>query len=168
MNAEPLAGRWRASGAAAPLHRSGNAQPGVTGESQAKSPVAEQASEGIRGWTPPRLLRQLAADGSGLEAELIEAFKTDTATRLERLHDAITKNDATRLRMEAHTIKGSAWQMGADTVASMCQELEAAAGETPLSRLNERMNRLDAHFAEVCRAMTMYTNTSKDCACGSR
>jgi HPt (histidine-containing phosphotransfer) domain-containing protein len=117
------------------------------------SPVSEQASECLRGWTPPRLLLELAANGSGLEAELIEAFKTDTAHRLEKLRHAITNADAARLRMEAHTIKGSAWQMGADSVASMCQEIELAASQTPLAQLDERVDRLEARFVEVCRDM---------------
>ena len=127
-------------------------------ESRADSPVAEQASECLRGWTPPRLLLELAANGSGLEAELIEAFKTDTAIRLERLRRAITSADGARLRMEAHTIKGSAWQMGADSVASMCQEIELAACQTPLAQLDERVDRLEARFVEVCRDMASYSN----------
>ena len=127
-------------------------------ESRADSPVAEQASECLRGWTPPTLLLELAANGSGLEAELIEAFKTDTAHRLEKLRHAITNADAARLRMEAHTIKGSAWQMGADSVASMCQEIELAACQTPLAQLDERVDRLEARFVEVCRDMASYSN----------
>ena len=112
-------------------------------------------------WTPPRLLRELAVDGSGLEAELIEAFQTDTAKRLERLRLAVASADATRLRQEAHTIKGSAWQMGADSVAKICQELELAASQTPLPQsmlLDERVKQLEARFAEVCRAMALYSS----------
>jgi HPt (histidine-containing phosphotransfer) domain-containing protein len=129
----------------------------MNAESRANNPVSEQASECPCGWTPPRLLRLLAADGRGLENELIEAFRTDTATRLQQLRHAITNTDAARLRMEAHTIKGSAWQMGADAVASMCQEIELAASQTPLSQLDERVNRLEARFAEVSRAMALYS-----------
>jgi hypothetical protein len=39
----------------------------------------------------------------------------------------------------------------------MCQEIELAASQTPLSQLDERVNRLEARFAEVCRAMTLYS-----------
>jgi HPt (histidine-containing phosphotransfer) domain-containing protein len=130
----------------------------MSGEPRANSPVSEQASECLRGWIPPRLLRELAENGSGLEVELIEAFTRDTALRLEQLRRAITNSDAARLRMEAHTIKGSAWQMGADSVASMCQEIELAACQTPLAQLDERVDRLEARFDEVCRAMALYSN----------
>ena len=133
----------------------------MSGESRANSPVAEQAPECLRGWTPPRLLLELAANASGLEAELIEAFKTDTAIRLGRLRHAITSADAAQLRREAHTIKGSAWQMGADSVAKICQELELAASQTPLPQsmlLDERVKQLEARFAEVCRAMALYSS----------
>jgi HPt (histidine-containing phosphotransfer) domain-containing protein len=130
----------------------------MSGESRANSPVSEQAPECLRGWTPPRLLRELAANGSGLEAELIEAFRTDTAIRLQRLRHAITSADAAQLRREAHTIKGSAWQMGADSVALMCQEIEAAASQIPLAQLGERVDRLEGRFVEVCRAMALYSS----------
>jgi HPt (histidine-containing phosphotransfer) domain-containing protein len=130
----------------------------MSGEPRANSPVSEQAPECLHGWAPPRLLRELAASGSGLEAELIEAFKTDTAIRLEHLRQAIASADAARLRREAHTIKGSAWQMGADSMASLCQEIELAALQTPLTQLDERVNRLEARFVEVCRAMTLYSD----------
>ena len=130
----------------------------MSGATRANSPVSEQAPECLRGWTPPRLLRELAANGCGLEAELIEAFKTDTAIRLEQLRQAIASADAARLRREAHTIKGSAWQMGADSVATLCQEIELAAFQTPLTQLDERVNRLEARFVEVCRAMTLYSD----------
>jgi HPt (histidine-containing phosphotransfer) domain-containing protein len=134
----------------------------MNAKSWVDSPVSEQLSESKCGWTPPKLLRELAADGSGLETELIEAFKTDTATRLQRLHSAAANADAARLRMEAHTIKGSARQMGADAIASMCQEIELAAIEAPPWRLAERVDRLEAHFAEVSRAMTLYSNKSEN------
>ena len=131
-------------------------------ESRANGPVSEQASECLRGWTPPRLLLELAANGCGLEAELIDAFKSDTAIRLERLRLAITSADAARLRAEAHTIKGNAWQMGADSVATVCQEIELAARQTPLPQLDECVNQLEARFVEVCRGMTVYANESRD------
>jgi len=134
----------------------------MSGESRANGPVSEQASECLRGWTPPRLLLELAANGCGLEAELIEAFKTDTAIRLERLRRAITSADGARLRMEAHTIKGSAWQMGANSVASVCQEIELAVSQTPLPQLDESVNQLEARFNEVCRAMASYYSNLED------
>ena len=130
-------------------------------ESRANGPVSKQVSECRRGWTPPTLLLELAANGSGLEAELIDAFKSDTTIRLERLRRAITSADAARLRAEAHTIKGSAWQMGADSVATLCQEIELAAGQTPLPPLDDRVNQLEARFVEVCRAMTVYVDESR-------
>jgi HPt (histidine-containing phosphotransfer) domain-containing protein len=134
----------------------------MSGELRAKGPVSEQASACLRGWTPPKLLLELAANGSGLEAELIEAFRTDTAIRLERLRRAIESADAARLRIEAHTIKGSAWQMGADSVAPLCQEIELAASQTPLPQLDERVNQLEARFLEVCHAMALYYENSED------
>ena len=40
----------------------------------------------------------------------------------------------------------------------MCQEIELAACQTPLAQLDERVDRLEARFVEVCRAMASYSN----------
>src|SRR4051794_18512238 len=75
-------------------------------------------------WTPPGQLRELAVLDEMLLPELIRTFEEDTALRLERIRSAAVAGDRDRLRSEAHTIKGSASQMGAATVAELCREIE--------------------------------------------
>jgi HPt (histidine-containing phosphotransfer) domain-containing protein len=109
-------------------------------------------------WTLPETLRELADDGvAGLTLELIEAFRADTAPRLGKMREAIANADTKGLSAAAHTIKGCAQQMGADAMASICQELELAAMDTPTSELVMRLTALEAEFAEVSRAMSLWT-----------
>jgi HPt (histidine-containing phosphotransfer) domain-containing protein len=110
------------------------------------------------GWALPETLRELADDGAaGLILELIEAFRADTAPRLGQMREAIANADTKGLSDAAHTIKGCAQQMGADAMASICQELELAAMDTPASELVRRLTALEAEFAEVSRAMSLWT-----------
>ena len=109
-------------------------------------------------WALPETLRQLAdGQAAGLIPELIEAFRADTAPRLSRMREAIANADAKGLNNAAHTIKGGAQQMGAGTMASICQELELAAMDTPASELVRRLNTLEAELAQVYRATSLWT-----------
>jgi HPt (histidine-containing phosphotransfer) domain-containing protein len=117
-----------------------------------------QISQHYAGWVLPETLRELAGDGAdGLIPELIEAFRADTAPRLGRMREALANADTKGLSDAAHTIKGSAQQMGADAMASICQDLELTAMDTPASELARRLTALEAEFAEVSRAMSLGT-----------
>jgi histidine phosphotransfer protein HptB len=110
------------------------------------------------GWALPETLRELADEGAaGLIRELIEAFGADTVPRLGQMHEALANADTKGLNDAAHTIKGGAQQMGADAMASICQELELAAMDTPTSDLVRLLTALEAEFAEVSRAMSLWT-----------
>jgi HPt (histidine-containing phosphotransfer) domain-containing protein len=115
-------------------------------------------SQHYAGWALPETLRELANDGAAdLILELIEAFTADTVPRLSQMHEAIANADTKGLSNAAHTIKGSAKQMGADPMAAICQELETAAMDTPASELVRRLNALEAEFAQVSSAMALWT-----------
>ena len=123
--------------------------------------TVEHYATGSSGWALPETLRELAHDGaSGLILELIETFRSDIAPRLGLMRLAIANADAKGLSNAAHTVKGSALQMGADGMASICQELELAPMDTPASELAGWLTALEAEFAEVSRAMSLWTEHS--------
>jgi HPt (histidine-containing phosphotransfer) domain-containing protein len=123
-------------------------------ETGSPSPI----SEPYAGWSLPETLRELADGGAGgLIPELIEAFRADTTPRLAQMRVAIANADAKGVSDAAHTIKGSAQQMGADAMASICQKLEHAAMDTPASVLLSWLTALEAEYAEVSRAMSLWT-----------
>lgn len=117
-----------------------------------------QTSQHFAVWVLPEALRELADDGAvGLIPELIEAFRSDTAPRLGRMREAIANADTKGFSEGAHAIKGSAQQMGADAMASICRDLELAAVDTPASELHSWLTALEIEFAEVSRAMSLGT-----------
>ena len=66
--------------------------------------------------------------GSGaLPAKLAEIFMRDTAKRLEELRDAVGRADAPAVTHIAHAIKGSAANLGAQTMVPICTAIEASA-----------------------------------------
>jgi len=111
-------------------------------------------------WTPPPWLLELVSGDDSLIVELIDVFKTATETDLQQMRAALAAGDVQKLRANAHRVKGSAKQVGAEALAEVCQELELASNLTPVSRLGELVGRCQELFGETGSAMTWYSNDS--------
>jgi CheY-like chemotaxis protein/HPt (histidine-containing phosphotransfer) domain-containing protein len=98
------------------------------------------------------VLRSLARD-VGDEAnveEICALFLAETGPRLLEIERAAEHRDAEGLRVSAHTLKGSAVNVGAIAVASAAAELERLAGREP-EELRAPLLRL-ADAVELTRA----------------
>jgi HPt (histidine-containing phosphotransfer) domain-containing protein len=113
-------------------------------------------------WSPPELLLEAAGDDDALIAKLIEAFIRDTGTRMQQMRGALASSSFTNIRAEAHTVKGSARQMGADAVGDACQELENACALRDELLIAAQVRRLQELFDAVKTAMIGYSNRSRD------
>jgi HPt (histidine-containing phosphotransfer) domain-containing protein len=102
------------------------------------------------------VLLEAAAGDDGLIVRLIDAFGRDTNARVEQMRRALAASNFPNIRSEAHTVKGSARQMGADEVAEACQELEIACDLQDPSLIAARLNRVQGLFDEIRGAMTAY------------
>jgi HPt (histidine-containing phosphotransfer) domain-containing protein len=112
-------------------------------------------------WTPPDILQELGAEElSDLLMELVGTFKGDTEVRLQMLREAVAAGDVESVRKAAHSMKGSAAQMGADDIASACREIETAVDEGCADRLQELAAHVEQLFAVTRRAMDQYVRNS--------
>jgi HPt (histidine-containing phosphotransfer) domain-containing protein len=103
-------------------------------------------------WALPETLQVLAATGDAdLVAEIIDLFKSDTARRLLLLREALVQMDRTRVGQQAHAIKGSAIQVGADSLAALCQRIELEAPAKPCRDLETLVRQAEAGFENLCR-----------------
>jgi HPt (histidine-containing phosphotransfer) domain-containing protein len=93
------------------------------------------------------------AEGGDAEIvrEVLTVFQTDTATRLKSLETALAAGNMALVRTQAHSIKGSASQVGAPGVAALCQRIEREADPVAISEL---LRELESSFAQVCRLIT--------------
>jgi HPt (histidine-containing phosphotransfer) domain-containing protein len=76
-------------------------------------------------------LLEVATGDDELIAELIDSFNTDPHARILQIRTALANSDFSKIRAEAHTIKGGSKQVGAEAVADAWEKLEA------LSKLQE-------------------------------
>ena len=80
----------------------------------------------------PEVVEQLRAlsqaGNSDLLAKLEASFARDTPVRLHALRAAVAGGDAEAVAFNAHTIKGSAANLGAVQVVAICRQIERPAG----------------------------------------
>jgi HPt (histidine-containing phosphotransfer) domain-containing protein len=115
-------------------------------------------------WRLTETLRDIEEKDESLVLELIDSFQSDTASRFQRLHDAVAKLDAARLKAEAHSIHGSASQMGAEALAAQCRALEAGALARNWPELESQVKQAEVAFAEVGVAMSEYVKARRAAA----
>jgi signal transduction histidine kinase/DNA-binding response OmpR family regulator len=98
-----------------------------------------------------------------LVVDLLDAFRQGTATAIERMAHGLARSDADAVRAAAHSVKGSAANIGAVSLAALAGDLEARAkearlpaGPAALDSLHEEfrllvpvLERLSADFTET-------------------
>ncbi len=84
-------------------------------------------------------LRELMEDDF---PELIEIFLDDSDNRVSALKQAIEQSDATAIRDEAHGLKGSCSNLGADKLSDISFELETMGRLEQLLEIDEAFQRL--------------------------
>lgn len=103
-------------------------------------------------WTLPDALRELALGGEReIVAEVLALFQADTQSRIGMLREAVQTGDRPRVRSQAHSLQGSAVQVGAAALAESCREMEMAAEARP--DLLPLLEEIEARFTHVSNLM---------------
>ena len=116
---------------------------------------ADQRTGASPVWLLTPDMKEIAAADSGLMLELVSLFIDDSTVRLQTLNSACFRQDFKVLRAQAHSLKGSALQMGAVGLASLCAALESADKPEP-DRSGPMMRGIDDEFVLVRLAMEEY------------
>ena len=103
--------------ASQPMASESMAAPQRGAAASARDAVNRHALENIRALSKER--------GDALVHKVIAAYVDDTPQHLRTLHQAIAGLDAGNLRKVAHSLKSSSANVGAETLAQMCKDMEA-------------------------------------------
>ena len=110
------------------------------------------------GWTLPDALQELALCGErDIVSEVLTLFQSDTQCRLGLLRKAVESDDRTRARLQAHSLKGSAAQVGAAALADSCREMELTAEARP--DLLPLLEEIEARFSHVSNLISLEYGT---------
>jgi two-component system sensor histidine kinase/response regulator len=135
---------------------------------QESSQTATQASISIRDddWTAPdgdeaildesvlAALRELQdVDEPDILEELIGLFLEDAPLQIAALRECVKDGMAPAAERIAHTLKGSAGNMGATRMAAVCSELEDVGASGDLCRASEVLKLLEEEFGRVRAAL---------------
>ena len=103
-------------------------------------------------------LRDLQEEGEpDILAELVEMFLSDVSARLKTLRGAVEGGDGRSVERTAHTLKGSAKNMGAVRMSEICAELEEAGRSGELARVPQQLDQLEAELCRVSKELSKVT-----------
>ena len=95
-------------------------------------------------------LRQLSpGDDDAFVKEICGIFVADTPNRLAELDAGLANNDVGGFVRAAHSIKGSAANIGATQLGAAAAQLETESKTTPLPGLTARIDAVKAEYARV-------------------
>ncbi|MEP6901725.1 MAG: PAS domain S-box protein [Actinomycetota bacterium] len=96
-------------------------------------------------------------DEPDLVTKLIDLFIKDGRVRLQSLQNALIDGDSSIIKKEAHSVQGSAANIGAQYMARLCEELEQKANQTKEAEI--LITQLDHEFGQVIKTLNLYSIT---------
>jgi HPt (histidine-containing phosphotransfer) domain-containing protein len=87
-------------------------------------------------------LRQSVGDDPAFLAELVDDVLVDSPVLIDSLREAVAAGDAPAARRAAHTLKGTSRTFGADALAGLCQQAEAAAVDGDLDGVRSHLDEI--------------------------
>ena len=88
--------------------------------------------------------------------ELIEVYLSDSEIRIQKIEKAFDDGDTNTLANEAHGLKGSSRNLGANDVASICEVLETESRAGKLGDKVQTMASIEKTFAAVAAQLKTY------------
>jgi HPt (histidine-containing phosphotransfer) domain-containing protein len=106
-------------------------------------------------------LRGLQAPGEpDIVAEVIELFIDDSRRRVAAMGAALERGDAVALGHDAHGLKGSSANVGANRLRGLCEAVERLGKSKTLDGAAELLGELEREYAKVERCLTPLRRTA--------
>ena len=100
-------------------------------------------------------IRALSSDrGGALVQKVVEAFVDDTPQQLQALRRAIAAFDAGNLRKTAHSLKSSSANVGAETLAHLCKEMETLGRTETTEGASSILTDMELEFQAVRNSLS--------------
>jgi signal transduction histidine kinase/DNA-binding response OmpR family regulator len=86
---------------------------------------------------------------------LLRVYLSESPQLLENLREALSSDDASRVKAAAHSLKSSSLNLGAAALAGFCKDMEALTAQSPLaeSKTAPLLNSIEAEYEAVKEIM---------------
>lgn len=99
------------------------------------------------------MLKELLGDKF---TELVETFLADSEERIDAIRESLLTYDVERIRHEAHGLKGSCRNIGANLLGDLCQTMEYQARDEQLQGGEQQLAAIEQKFAAVAAVLKSY------------
>jgi len=113
-----------------------------------ESPIDPEAIENLRALNPD--------DDDAFLKDIIGIFLEDTPQRIAELRQCLISYDQPRFTRAAHSIKGSASNLGAGQLRAAAEQLEHQSRNSGLDSLEPLISKLDFEFAATKTALEKF------------
>ncbi len=113
------------------------------GKQAGKFSIQEESEEQI--FNKSEIIKRLSGD-KDLIHDIVELFISNGPLQFDKLKKALDNNDRERLKITAHTIKGSARNVSASQVASNAFEIEKKSGEESREEISLLIKKLEDSY----------------------
>ncbi len=114
-----------------------------------KSPDAFRGASGELDPEQVESLRQLGRDGSDAFAQIAQIFLRRGRVLLSEIRQATEVHDASAVRLRAHSLSGSAGNIGAQRLSTLSRELELLALQGVIFDFPDKIDALEKEFTAV-------------------
>jgi CheY-like chemotaxis protein/HPt (histidine-containing phosphotransfer) domain-containing protein len=126
----------------------------VKPEEVAESKSAEVSQKVVLDQTMVAGIRELQNEGEpDFFSELVDIFLHDSQLTIEKLEAALKAGEAEPAKRAAHSLKGSAGNLGGHQLYEMCGQLEQLAREDKLDQVKLLMPEFKQLYQETCEAL---------------
>jgi CheY-like chemotaxis protein/HPt (histidine-containing phosphotransfer) domain-containing protein len=115
-------------------------------------PPEAEATQTAKVFDRSALLERVGGDNE-ICAEILKTFLADVPERIQEMEDALVRGDNETLGRGAHTIKGSAGNVGAPVLQEAAGRLEAAVAAGELGSSREKLDAIVAEFGRFKRVV---------------
>lgn len=91
-------------------------------------------------------------------SQLIQTYLEDGSRRMALLKEAVADNNFEGIRQEAHGLKGSSRNIGANPIAELCAQLEIMGRDHLGEGIEQQFASVEQEFAAVSAELERYLN----------
>ena len=100
-----------------------------------------------------KTLDRIRALGPAILARVVTLYLDSSPKLIQNMQEAVAQGDQTKLRSAAHSLKSCSANMGAETLAAICKELEDSGHNNNLANARAVLSVLESEYAAVRRAL---------------